>query len=74
MRVLNQSPYIHYPMQFQKDKGKDVLALLNFESEVNAKTLAYATQLGLKVQKTDIGAQKIDGSSLETYSIVIATF
>ena len=29
-------------------------------------------QLGLKVQMTKIGAQKIDGSSLATYGIVIA--
>ena len=37
-------------------------------------TPAYTAQLGLKVQKTNIGAQKIDGSSLKTHGIVIATF
>ena len=37
-------------------------------------TLAYAVQLGLIVQKTDVNAQKIDKSSLETYCSVIATF
>ena len=37
-------------------------------------TLAYAAQLGFKVQKTNIGAQKIDNSSLATYGIVIAVF
>ena len=61
-------------MQFGKDKGKNVLALLDFESEVNAMTPAYAAQLGLKVQKTDICAQKIDRSSLATYGMVIAAF
>ena len=61
-------------MQFQKDKDKDVLSLLNYGSKVNAMTLAYAAQLGLKVQKTNINNQKIDGSLLEIYSIIIATF
>ena len=37
-------------------------------------TLAYATQLGLKVQKTNISAQKIDRSSPATYCMVIAPF
>ena len=58
----------------QKDKHKDILALFDSESEINAMTLAYPVQLGLKMQKTDISAQKIDGSLLETYGIVIAAF
>ena len=37
-------------------------------------TLAYAKQLGLQTRKTDIRAQKIDGSSLRTFGIVIAGF
>ena len=61
-------------MQFQKDKGKDVLALFDFESKANAMTPAYMAQLGLKVQKTDVGVQKIDGSSLATYGMIIAIF
>ena len=35
---------------------------------------AYAKKLGLRVRKTDVGAQKIDGSILETYGMVIAGF
>ena len=35
---------------------------------------AYAAKLGLKVQKTDIGAQKIDGSTLETFGMILADF
>ena len=62
VRVLDQFSCICYQMQFQKYKGKDVLALLNSESKVNTMTLAYAAQLGVKVQKTDVGAQKIDRS------------
>ena len=61
-------------MQFQKDKNKDVLALLDFRIKINAITLAYTIQLGLKVWKTNVGIQKIDRSSLETYSMVIDTF
>ena len=34
-------------------------------------TLAYTAELGLKVQKTDVGAQKIDNSSLATYNMII---
>ena len=34
----------------------------------------YAWKLGLKIQKTIVGAQKIDGSALEIFGIVIADF
>ena len=67
-------PYICHPVQFKKDKNKDMLALLDSGSKVNTMTLAYIAQLGLKVQKTNFGVQKIDKSFLATYSIVIATF
>ena len=40
IRVLDWVSYIHYPMQFRKDRGKDVLTLLNSESKVNAMTPA----------------------------------
>ena len=51
--ILNRVPYIYYPGQFQKDK--DVIkALINSGSKVNAMTPAYAIQLGLQVQKTDV--------------------
>lgn len=33
-----------------------------------------ASKLGLKVRKTDVGAQMIDESSLPTYGMVIASF
>ena len=72
--VLGRVPYICYLVQFRKDKGKDVLTLLDSGSEVNAMTPAHAAHLGLKVRVTDVGAQKIDGSSLATYGMVIAAF
>ena len=74
MRVLDEISCICYLVQFQKDKSKDVLALLNSRSKVNAMTPAYAAQLGLKAQKTNIIVQKIDGSLLTTYSMFIAAF
>ena len=36
--------------------------------------LDFARKLGLKIWKTNIGAQKIDGSTLETFEMVIADF
>ena len=35
---------------------------------------AYVKRLGLKTRKTNVRAQKIDGSALETFGIVIADF
>ena len=74
VRVLDQVSYICYLVQFQKDKSKDILALLDFRSKGNAMTPAYAAQLGLKVRKTNTGTQKFDRCSLATYGMVIATF
>ena len=74
MKVLDRVPCIRYPVQFRKDKGKNVLALLNSGREINAMTPAYATHLALKVRVTNVGAQNIDESSLETHGMVIAAF
>ena len=74
MRGLDRVSCIYYLVQFRKDKGKDVLALLNSGSEVNAMTLAHMAHLSLKVIVTDVSAQKIDRSSLAIYGMVIASF
>ncbi len=34
----------------------------------------FAYQLDLKICKTNVGAQKIDGTTLETYEMVVSTF
>ena len=68
---LQRVPCVHYPIRFQK---KEVQALIDSGSEVNAMSPAYASKLGLKVHHTDVGAQKIDGSTLETFGIVLASF
>ena len=65
-------PCIYYPVQFQGQE--QVWVLLNSGSEVNAMSPTYAKRLGLKTRKTYVGAQKIDGSALETFRMVIADF
>ena len=35
---------------------------------------AFIENLGLVVQTTNVGAQKIDGTTLETYRMVVAAF
>ena len=34
----------------------------------------FTHQLGLQIRKTNFGAQKIDGTTLETYGMVVSTF
>ena len=53
--ALKCIPYIHYPVQFRKDLSK-TKALIDLGSELNAISLAYAKKLGLRIQKTDVGA------------------
>ena len=70
---LARVPCIHYPVQFRKDPN-GTQALLDSGSEVNAMNPAYASRLGLRVHRNDIGAQKIDGSTLKTFGMVLASF
>ncbi len=62
---------IWYPAQFQNN---EIQALIDSGSEVNAMIPAYATKLGLSAWITSVGAQKIDGSPLKTYNMVLASF
>ena len=72
--ALDRVLYLYYLVQFRKNKRAIIWALINFGSEINTITLAYAKKLGLRTWKTDVGAQKIDGSSLDTLGMVIAGF
>ena len=73
--VVVRLPCIYYPVRFQEDQGQEqVRALLDSGSKVNAMSLAYAKRLGLKTRKTNVRAQKIDGSAQETFGMVIANF
>ena len=49
-------------------------ALINFGSEVIMMIPTFVAKLGFVIRKTDVGAQKIDGSSLVTYEMVLAGF
>ena len=69
--VVVRVPCIHYPVRFQEEQ---VSALLNSGSKVNAINPDYAQKLGLKIRKTNIGAQKIYGSALKTFGMIIADF
>ena len=66
---LERVSCIWYPVTF-KDQIK---TLLDSESTVKAMSQAFAYQLGLTIQKTNVGAQKIDGTTLETYGMVVST-
>ena len=48
--------------------------MLNSNSKLNAISSGYAQKLVFKVWKINIRAQKIDGSILKTYKMVIADF
>ena len=72
--ILERVPCIRYPVRFQKNDINNVQALIDSGSKINAMTLAYASKLGLAVRKTEVGAQKIDGSPLVTFGMVIAGF
>ena len=49
-------------------------ALINSGSEINAIYPTFAKQLGLPIRPSDVGAQKIDGTTLDTYGMVVAAF
>ena len=79
-KELEQETCIQYLITFPGGVTQDgsaldlVSALLDLGSEVNVMHLAFAERLGLVVQTTNVGTQKIDGTTLKTYGIVIAAF
>ena len=72
--VLERVPYIHYPVQFKNISETQVQVLINSGSEVNAIYPTFAKQLGLSIRPTNVGAQKINSTTLETHGMVIASF
>lgn len=64
---------IYHLLCFQKDLRK-TKALIDLDSKVNVMILAYTVELGLKIRKTDIGAQKIDGSIFDIFRMVLTNF
>ena len=49
-------------------------ALIDSESEVNTIRLSFAKQLGFPIRSIDIRTQKINGTMLDTYKIIVAPF
>ena len=48
--------------------------VLDLDSKINSVHPVFAKKLGLPIRPTDIGAQKIDGTTLDIYGMVIAAF
>ncbi len=48
--------------------------MLDSKSKVNAISQVFAYQLGFKIWKNNVRAQKIDGTTLETYGMIVSTF
>ena len=71
--VLKRVPCIYYLLRFWKNTAK-VKALINSGSEVNVIIPTYAAKLGLKVRRTNVWIQKIDGSILKIFEMVLASF
>ena len=72
--VLERVPCIHYPVQFEGMNETQVQALIDSGSEDNAMTPAYASRLGFWARHTNVKAQKIDGSTLQTFRMVLVDF
>ena len=68
---LARVPCIRYPINFGK---KPVLALFDSSDKFNAVYPAFAKELDLPIRATDVGAEKINCTILDTYEIVIAVF
>ena len=72
--ALERVPCIHYPVQFKDTDKAPMQALIDSGSEVNAVYPSFAKQLGLPIQSRDVGAHKIDGTTLDTHGMVVAAF
>ena len=71
--ALERIPCIHYPVQFKKNKNQ-MQTLIDSGSEINAMHPSFAKQLGLPIRPTDVEAQKINGTTLDTHGMVVAAF
>ena len=69
--AFQRVPCVHYLIWSKK---KEVQALIDSGSKVNAMTPAYSSRLSFWVYRTYVGAQKIDSSTLQTFEIVLANF
>ena len=70
---LARVPCIRYPITFRK-KSVSMSALLDSGSEVNAIHPTLVQKLGLSIRPTDVGTQKVDGTILYTFGMVVIAF
>ena len=68
---LAQVLCIRYSINFRK---KFVLVLFDLSSKINMVYPAFAKELGLLIRPTEVKAQKIDSTTLDTYGMVVANF
>lgn len=71
--LLERVSYIYYLVQFWKDQA-EIQVLIDSKSEINTITPAYVSKLDLKVQATNIKAQKIDDSIFQMFEMVLTSF
>lgn len=72
--ILEIVPCIHYTVHLQNGDKEVTKTLINSDSKINALTTVYPKPLDLQICPTNVGAQKIDSLSLETFKIVIIGF
>ena len=65
--------YIRYSIIFRK-RFVSVSALFDSGNEFNVIYSTLAKELGLPIKPTDIGAQKIDGTMLNTFGMIVTAF
>ena len=65
---------IYYLVRFKDTDKVPVQALIESESEVNTIHPFFVKQLDLPIRPTDIGAQKIDATMLDTHGMVVEGF
>ena len=66
LEVLQRVSCIWYSVPFQ---AQQIETLIDSGNEVNSITPGFAAKLGLIPRPTNVGAQKIDDSTLETYGM-----
>ena len=72
--ALECIPCIHYPIQFKDMDKAPVQGMIDSRSEINAIHLSFVKQLSFPIRPIDVRAQKIDGTTLDTYEMVVAAF
>lgn len=69
-KELEQIPCIWYPDIF-KDQ---IETSVDSKSKENTTNKTFASELGLKIRKTNVEDRKIDNTTLQNYKIVVSTF